>query len=432
MTSVSSRLQTGLICLLRYCIKNRCFVRRTRKRVLTDICDPEKEYHNNEIRTSGLKTVLTVCCLPAAVLCAIIYTLSDRTAGNTVVTEEDMVHSNVLKIGAGSINLVEQTLKENGISGKILYITDPVVEQLYGQTVRPQIEAVGRLKEEQVDHNTIDYAMSVAERVIATDVNCIVGMGGGRVLDVCKYAAYVSKTPLLSIPTTMANDGMVSPIAVLKRKDNKPKSLGCAMPSMVIVDTEVIISGPLQLIKAGIGDTISNFMALKDWDLAASRGKEAMNGYAYMMSRNSLDTLLGSRYDSICPEFINVLANSLVLSGIAMDFAGSSRPVSGSEHLFSHALDYYSEKQNLHGIQVALGTIAMLKTVGMDYSLPLEYLKKFDVDINPASLGIDEKTFIFCMQNATELRTNRYTYLNEADLSTAHMEKVYNELTEEL
>ena len=76
--------------------------------------------------------------------------------------------------------------------------------------------------------------MSVAERVIATDIDCIVGMGGGRVLDVCKYASYISKRPLLSIATTMANDGIASPIAVLMRKDKKPKSLGCAMPSMLI------------------------------------------------------------------------------------------------------------------------------------------------------------------------------------------------------
>lgn len=330
------------------------------------------------------------------------------------------------------ISTVASTLSEANVHGKILYVPDPYVDKLYGHIVRPQIEEVGIIKEEQVDSNTIAYAMNIAERVIATDINCIVAMGGGRTLDVAKYAAFVSKTPFLSIPTTMAHDGIVSPIAVLKRQDNKPKSLGCKMPSMIILDTELIATCPPDLIKAGIGDTVSNYMALKDWEFAVSRGKDAMNGYAYMMSRTALDALMKTQYDSLCPEFIDVLANSLVLSGIEMDYAESSRPVSGSEHLFSHALDYYCEKQNLHGFNVALGTIAVLKLIGESYCEVLNYLKKFEVDINPKHMGIDEKTFILCMQKATSMRNNRYTYLHEADLSEHTLKKIYNELLEEL
>lgn len=343
-----------------------------------------------------------------------------------------MLTNQSLKIGQGYINRVEETLRENNIQGKILYVSDPVVDKLYGDIVKPQIKAVGHIRMEIVDHNTIEYAMNVAERVIATDVNCIVALGGGKVLDVCKYAAYISKCALLSIPTTMANDGIASPIAVLKRKDNKPKSLGCGMPTMLLLDTELVMNAPAELIKAGIGDTISNYMALIDWKFACERGKDKMNGYAYMMSQTSLDAIMETQYDTICPDFVNILANSLVLSGIAMDFAGSSRPVSGSEHLFSHALDYYCEKPNLHGIQVALGTIAMLKLIDRDYSKVLNYLKKFNVDINPAHMGIDEETFVICMQNATKMRNNRYTHLHEADLSDENLKKIYKELLEEL
>lgn len=337
-----------------------------------------------------------------------------------------------LKVGPGYIDQVAQTLAENNITGKLLYVSDPVVDRLYGEKVKSQLREIGRVREEFADYNTIAYAMSVAERVIATDVDCIVAMGGGRVLDVCKYASYISKKPLLSIATTMANDGIASPIAVLKRKDDKPKSLGCAIPSMLILDTKIIQSSPLQLIKAGIGDTISNYMALLDWDFAVSRKKDEMNGYAYLMSRTSLDALMKTQYTSIDSGFIEVLGNSLVISGIAMKFAGSSRPVSGSEHLFSHALDYYSEKKNLHGIQVALGTVAVLKLIGHSQDEVIAYLDKFEVDINPNHLGIDEETFVFCMQHATEMRNNRYTYLHEADLSTGKLRKIYQELVEEL
>lgn len=343
-----------------------------------------------------------------------------------------MQKSEILRIGSGCIDQVSNILSENNISGKILYVSDPIVDSLYGESVKNQIKEIGRLKEEYVDYNTISYAMSIAERVIATDVDCIVGLGGGKVLDVCKYAAYISKTPFLSIPTTAANDGLASPIAVLKRKDDKPKSLGCKMATMILIDTAVIAQGPKQLIKAGIGDTISNYMALMDWDLACKRGKDVMNGYAYLMSRSSLDALMKTQYDGISSEFVEVLVNSLVLSGIAMDFAGSSRPVSGSEHLVSHALDYYSEKKNLHGIQTGLGTVAVLKLIDEDTVQVVDYLKRFDVDVNPKHLEIDEATFITCFQKATSMRTNRYTYLHEIDLSTDRLKQVYNWLTTEL
>ena len=327
---------------------------------------------------------------------------------------------------------IEQTLKEAQICGKILYVYDSYVDKLYGSIIRPQMAEVGDVKEQKVENNTISYAMNIAERVIATDIDCIVAMGGGKTLDIGKYAAFVSKRPFLSIPTTMAHDGIVSPIAVLKRQDGKPKSLGCAMPSIMIMDTELIASCPSQLIKAGIGDTISNYMALKDWDFAVSRGQDEMNGYAYMMSKSSLDALMKTQFENICPEFLDVLANSLVMSGIAMDYAGSSRPVSGSEHLFSHALDYFCEKQNLHGFNVALGTVAVLKIIGEDPTEVVGYLKKFQVDINPEHMEISEDTFVYCMQHATEMRNNRYTYLNEADLNEDKLRKIYKELVEEL
>ena len=131
-------------------------------------------------------------------------------------------------------------------------------------------------------------------------------------------------------------------------------------------------------------------------------------------------------------KFIKLLANSLVLSGIAMDFAGTSRPVSGSEHLFSHAIDFYSPKRNLHGIQVALGTVAVLKLMGLPYDEVLNYLRRFEVEINPLALEIEEKVFVQCMQIAPAMRSNRYTFLHEADLSNKKLGKIYKELTEEL
>lgn len=338
----------------------------------------------------------------------------------------------ILKIEKGAIYKLKEVLNDCVEGGKILYVSDPIVKNLYGDIVQSQIENWGDVIQETVDNNTISYSMHLAEMVISKDIRQIVALGGGKVLDVCKYAAYISKRPMISIPTTLANDGIASPIAVLKREDNKPQSLGCSIPKFLLLDIDLILKSPIELIKAGIGDTISNYMALKDWMFAVERKKDTMNGYAYLMSQTAIDALMKTQFTSISSDFVRVLANSIVLSGIAMDFAKSSRPVSGSEHLFSHALDYYSPIHNLHGIQVALGTIAVLKLVREDYSTVLSYLKRFDVDINPIRLNIDEDIFTLCMQKATSMRNNRYTYLHEADLSDSNIKKIYNELLEEL
>ena len=340
--------------------------------------------------------------------------------------------TNYLKIGCGLINSVEEALCANNISGKILYVSGCVVDKIYGAKIKNQIKQYGELKEEYVNYNTIEYAMKIAERCIATDIDCIVGLGGGKVLDVCKYAAYVSKTKYLAIPTTAANDGLVSPIAVLKRNDGLPRSLGAAMPDMALIDIEVIAEGPVQNIKAGIGDTISNYMALKDWNLAEKRGKDHINTYAYLMSKNSLDALMNVSFNEINLELVEILINSLLLSGIAMEFAGSSRPVSGAEHCFSHALDYFCPKKNLHGLQVALGTIAILKMIDEPYDELLKYLHNFNVVVNPSILGIDKSVFVACMQSASSMRKGRYTYLDEINLSSEILGKVYDDLLLEL
>ncbi len=318
------------------------------------------------------------------------------------------------------------------LNGKILYVSDENVDQLFGHRIKPVIEKYGILKTQYVDNNTIEYAMDIAERIIATDIQYIVGLGGGKVLDVCKYAAYVSKTKFISIPTIISNDGISSPIAVLKRQDGKPKSLGCAIPFALFVDLNVIINSPSKYIKAGIGDTLSNYTALYDWKLACIAKKETMKDLAYLMSSTALDTLLNYRYETLDYSFIKILVQSLVLSGIAMDFANTSRPCSGAEHLFSHALDYYLPHPTLHGFQVALGSIVMAKLQNREYSFILKYLKQFEVDIHPKTLGIRKEDFILCMQKARSLRPGKYTILDIVELNDEMLAKIYDELCEEL
>lgn len=343
-----------------------------------------------------------------------------------------MINENVVKIEANILNDINKYLITNNVRGKVLFVTGENVYNIYGKNLEKNLKEIVTVDSICINGNDICLAMSIAEYILSNDIDVVLALGGGKVLDVSKYAAYISKKPLISVPTTISNDGIASPISVLKSKSGITKSLGCRKPNIILIDTKVIINSPIKLIQAGIGDTISNYMALKDWKFAYEKKKEDMNDIAYLMSDMSLKVLMEVNKSDISEEFVKLLANSLVISGVAMDLAKSSRPVSGSEHLFSHALDFYTKSKNLHGIQVAFCTIAMLKILKMDYSSVMDYLTRYNININPLKLNISKDEFIYCMKNAKFMRKNRYTYLNEIELTNIYLEKIYIELMEEL
>ena len=165
---------------------------------------------------------------------------------------------------------------------------------------------------------------------------------------------------MISVPTLLSNDGIASPISIL-RINNDYKSLGTTMPVAVIVDTEIIRNSPKKYLLAGLGDLVSNISASYDWVLAHNRIREKIDNFSRILAYTPAINLLNNfeTYSSVKDErFIKDLAYRLILSGIAMNIAHSSRPASGSEHNISHALDkILKENRKLHGLQVGYATI---------------------------------------------------------------------------
>jgi glycerol-1-phosphate dehydrogenase [NAD(P)+] len=126
------------------------------------------------------------------------------------------------------------------------------------------------------------------------------------------------------------------------------------MPFGVVVDTTVCSQAPRCLALSGVGDLIAKFTAIYDWKSAFHQRGEAVDDFAALLSDGAVHSFLAR------PEFdeegIRQLGTSLMLNGIAMEVCGSSRPASGSEHLISHALDEFSARPRLHGLQVGVAT----------------------------------------------------------------------------
>lgn len=213
-------------------------------------------------------------------------------------------------------------------------------------------EGIEILQRREVEAPSHEEAQAIFQSV-PTDTRAIVGLGGGKALDVAKYVSFLMRLPYIAVPTSLSNDGFCSPQSSLTLQGRR-RSLPSAMPYGVVVDAEVCLNAPQLLWCAGIGDSVAKITAVCDWKLAFHARGTAVNDFAALLSDATVFQLMAHPRRDL--EGISLLATALMLNGIAMEVAGSSRPASGSEHLISHALDALSSRPRLHGLQVGVAT----------------------------------------------------------------------------
>ena len=280
------------------------------------------------------------------------------------------------------------------------------------------------------DYN-VQTALELAKHVIVNHYECIVSVGGGTVSDTCKLAAKYSEKKLVSVPTIVSNDGVCSNTSVLKFDGDKTDGLPSKSPDAVIIDIDIIKTSPKKYLKAGICDILSNYTALYDWELAIKAGKENSNDIARMISSNSFWSLFNLPKNIDEDLKIKLTCESIILSGVAMEIKGNTRPCSGSEHLFNHAIvAYYPEIKVLHGYLVGLGALASSILQKQNFNKLVQFLKDNEIDVRPSSLGISKEIFIDAWLKAKQTRPNRYTILNEMNLDKKTLEEIYYKIEE--
>lgn len=281
--------------------------------------------------------------------------------------------------------------------------------------------------EQWVDNSDEQNAARVTREIAKDKPDLIIGFGGGKVLDVAKLAAGSEKRKFLSIPTTLSNDGLASPVAVIKNAENIPVSHITNAPHGVIIDLDIIKQAPMRHLMAGVGDLVSNLSSVSDARLAHEKRNEDINQDALALAESGGHRLLGlttSQIDST--DFLHELAHGLVKSGFAMCIWGTSRPASGSEHKISHAIDHFCPQSNgLHGEQVG---IAAIFTMALQQNPCLDVARQFYARIGfPCKLnhlGLSRSEFVNVVLNAAEIRPERYTILEDINPAAKEIEEI--------
>ncbi len=278
-----------------------------------------------------------------------------------------------------------------------------------------------------VDGGTIDAAVKLADAMRGKRYDAVVGLGGGKIIDVAKYAAARVGLPMVAVATNLSHDGICSPVSTLDN-DNGRGSYGVPTPIALVIDLDVIHQAPDRYVRSGIGDAISNLSAIADWELSHRETGEPVDGLAAAMARGAGEAVLRHPGTIRDDAFLTTLAEGLVLSGIAMSISGDSRPSSGACHEISHAFDLlYPQRAAAHGEQCGLGAaFAMFLRGAVEESrLMAKVLRRHGLPVLPGEIGFSEEEFVAAVEYAPQTRPGRYTILEHLDLSTEAIRDAY-------
>ena len=323
----------------------------------------------------------------------------------------------------GAISGLRRLLAEGGISagGRVAVLVGPGQGEAIAEVLAPTLSDADVLP---VPAASVDAARELSVKLRQSSYDAVVGIGGGRTLDVAKYTASLTGLPMVAVATNLSHDGIASPVASLEHEGRKG-SYGVHIPLAVFVDLDYVERAPARMVRSGIGDVVSNLSALADWRLAADERDEQIDGLAAAMARAAADAVV-YRPDSIdSSDFLVTLAEALILSGLAMAVAGSSRPCSGGDHEILHAIDQLFPGVSNHGELAGVGALfcAFLRGDAKQQALIDRCLRRHQLPRLPSEVGLTSEQFAAAVVHAPTTRPERFTILEQLDLPETDVRK---------
>lgn len=339
---------------------------------------------------------------------------------------------------SGQAMKVHKLLKERGIKLKFFGKEKRALKKLKGKEIITNDSefSINLLKKagfnfyHVVDKASLETVETIKEEMKDIMAEEIVGIGGGKAIDVAKKVASDLNIKLISFPTAPSHDGLISKNCSLYNKTGKRVTIPAVYPSKLYIPLRLWEkSGNLR--KSGICDLISNLVALQDISLAEQRGEKFNDLYKYL----SLEATKRANFENE-----KHFAYALLFSGLAME--QTSRYCSGSDHIIERLLEENMNCSYLHGQLSGTGTLiaAMLyqKYADQLQNLRFDSKKLFDMvksimkQENILEFALkplrDERFNHEWLKGLSQMRPDRYTVLNKIDSTTVHWEEITEEL----
>jgi len=314
-------------------------------------------------------------------------------------------------VGHGVLGQLPQVCADLSLGDSVLVVTGQHTLRVAGDRV---LKLLSRNYETRTFLAEEISPASIAEaEAEAREARFLVAVGGGKIIDTAKVASFNTERQFISVPTAASHDGIASASASVPTPGGN-LSLQAHPPVAIVADTGIIASAPHRLLASGCADIISNGSAVLDWELSHRLNGEPISEYASTLSRITAEGMIRNA-DLVKPnreETAWMVTKALVASGVAMSIAGSSRPASGGEHKFSHALDRIAPGKGLHGEKCGIGTIITLFLHGGDWRGAREALRKIGAPVTPQEIGIDDATAVEALLLAATIRPERFTILD--------------------
>lgn len=257
----------------------------------------------------------------------------------------------------------EDVLHDCGFDGDIAVIYDEnTYAALDGRHPKAKQEII--LPPENLHAN--EHGVELAKAKLG-DAGLLVAAGAGTVHDIARYICAERGLPFASVPTAASVDGFVSSVAAMTLGGFKV-TVPSAAPEFLVADLDVIAEAPLYLAASGLGDVLGKYVSLTDWAIAHAVTGEYHCAYTAELMKQAVDEAASSVAGIAAGEraAFGSLMKALVLSGVAMQLSGNSRPASGAEHHVSHCIElgppWLPAVDALHGEKVGVGTVLALKT----------------------------------------------------------------------
>jgi len=209
---------------------------------------------------------------------------------------------------------------------------------------------------------------AVGSAIMHYDSSCdlIIAVGSGVLNDIGKILSSVSGNRYIIVATAPSMDGYASATSSMAR-DALKVSLNSRCADVIFGDIDILKNAPLHMLKSGLGDMLAKYISIAEWRIAHIITGEYYCEAVAQLIRSALKKCTDNAKGLLQrdEEAVRAVFEGLVIGGIAMTYAGVSRPASGVEHYFSHVWDMrgleFGTPVDLHGIQCALGTLTAAK-----------------------------------------------------------------------